>query len=1004
MPLHRCPTCGTERHLSDRVIGQKFRCSVCRAKIKYHDDGRMELLEAGQRPAGAAEAAGSRDQSGTSVGHYRLHRRIGSGGYSDVYLGEHETLKRKVAVKLLAPELAPTPERRAKMAQEAAALARVEHANIVRVHDFGVHGDIPYLVMEFVDGATLTERIRAEGPLGNEAFVELARDLLRGLDAIHGAGLLHRDIKPGNILISADGRAKLADFGIAMEIPEAPGPRASHFDGTPSFVAPEVAAGQTPDLRSDLYSVGATLYQAATGRLPFEGSSTKEILQRQLHQPLLPPRTFAPRLPPSLDGFILTLMSRERERRPASTADAMKILGVADPAPILAGDKKRILVVDKRSRTAVALLTLVAAAAVAAAFVTLRMQRPASAPDVAQKQAPEQPLPSPKPKKSKPPEAPPVTPATPSVLLLQNGGYLKGVVDFDGSRYTFLKDDMRYTLPKAEVARWYRTSEELAEAPESLLRLARDGYERAKVEEQPQNRTALLREAGKQTRQARDGFALARKHFPGEADQWLDERATWTTELLRLLQELEPPVVAEAPPPPVPVPLPPPEARVPVPEPPKGRPIRSLPPPIREGILWLARHQQADGRWTLSGTPALCNRHATFADGGPCLPHPGHADYDAGVSALALLAILGAGIGIEDQDAYEGVNLGETVRTGVRALVRAQDVAGALGPGGTKPTYAHFVATAVLAEAHRSLSSAFDPVERAQLRKALQEAVEYAAAAQNPGKGWRYGVRPGDNDSSVTAFAILALEACRRSGIGVKDALLQGGFAWLDEATEPSFPRTGYTHRGTAKVYVPGLNEQFEHHESLSAAAEVCRLTVSGRAKPETTPRVTAMLLRDKPAWNANAIDLYYWYYGTRALKAGGLPAEWTAWKTEVTNALTKNQNPRSRGCRGGSWEPVDRWSGEGGRIYVTSMAVLTLHYALLPRPFAFPNAGTPPAPAVGGPPPLWEFVLKSGGVMKVLSYEEAGEKYFLKLAVGTVAVAKAEVLKIIKLGEPPQR
>lgn len=337
-----CPACGYAKALDDRLSGRKWRCPSCNAKIKHRGGNWFQIREKGTLPdepgddqpevsidTARVPSAPPAHLTGSLLGHYRLLRLLGSGSGGHVFLGEHETLKRLYAVKLLPP--GQPPEKVARLSQEAQSLAKVSHPNVVHVHDFGNENDTPYLVLQYVDGSTLSQALRSNGPFSNEQVLKLSRDLLAGLDAIHQAGLLHRDIKPSNIMLTSGGDALLADFGLAWEAPQGSGPPAPTFSGTADYAAPELALGQSPDVRSDLYALGGALYRAVTGRPPFGGDGATEKLKKQIYEPLTPARAWQPRLAPQLDVLLTKLLSKERDDRPASAKAALELLDAPLP-------------------------------------------------------------------------------------------------------------------------------------------------------------------------------------------------------------------------------------------------------------------------------------------------------------------------------------------------------------------------------------------------------------------------------------------------------------------------------------------------------------------------------------------------------------------------------------------------------------------------------------------------------------------------------------------------
>ncbi|MBE7452892.1 MAG: serine/threonine protein kinase [Kofleriaceae bacterium] len=216
---------------------------------------------------------------GDRLGRYELGDELGAGGMASVYRARDVELRREVAVKVLFPHLARKPEITRRFQREARAAAVLEHPNILRVYDVGAQaGAPPFIVMELVRGASLREIGEARGPLLAELVAAIGALLCDALAVAHAAGVIHRDVKPGNVLLADDGRLLLADFGVAhLEDDDSLVTRSGALLGTPSFMAPEQALGNPVDGRSDLYAVGATLYQLATGALPYTGPTAKIV-------------------------------------------------------------------------------------------------------------------------------------------------------------------------------------------------------------------------------------------------------------------------------------------------------------------------------------------------------------------------------------------------------------------------------------------------------------------------------------------------------------------------------------------------------------------------------------------------------------------------------------------------------------------------------------------------------------------------------------------------------
>ena len=203
------------------------------------------------------------------AGRYYIDREIGRGGMGIVYLAREVHLDRMVAIKLFPPDLAVRPALRDGFVREARLAARLSHPNIVPIHAVDETDGYVFFVMPLVEGVTLAERVRTRGPLSASEGARVLREVAWALDHAHGHGVVHRDVKPDNVLLeTATGRALVADFGIAAIAGEASTGRSA---GTPEFMSPEQALGREVDARSDLYSLGVTAYYALSGRLPFEG-------------------------------------------------------------------------------------------------------------------------------------------------------------------------------------------------------------------------------------------------------------------------------------------------------------------------------------------------------------------------------------------------------------------------------------------------------------------------------------------------------------------------------------------------------------------------------------------------------------------------------------------------------------------------------------------------------------------------------------------------------------
>ncbi len=268
--------------------------------------------------------------STTIADRYELGERLGQGGMADVWAARDLRLRRDVAVKFLSSDVATRSEPRARFEAEARSAASLNHPNIVTVYDSGEHEGAPFLVMERLPGRTLADEI-AEGPLAPERAQGVANDVLAALDAAHAAGIVHRDVKPANVLICPDGTAKVADFGIAKAGSEVDVTTGRLILGTPGYLPPERLAGRPATPASDLYSVGVLLYEALSGRPPFDGDTPVAVAKAiQSDQPPALAELM-PGLPEHLVAAVERAMERDPGRRFASAAEMAQNLSGPSP-------------------------------------------------------------------------------------------------------------------------------------------------------------------------------------------------------------------------------------------------------------------------------------------------------------------------------------------------------------------------------------------------------------------------------------------------------------------------------------------------------------------------------------------------------------------------------------------------------------------------------------------------------------------------------------------------
>lgn len=260
------------------------------------------------------EARSSSSMIGTVLsGRYRLEAKLGSGGMSTVYLARDETLDRPVAVKVMHREMSEQPEQLERFRQEARAVAKLSHPNVVSVIDAGEDGGYPYIVFEYVKGETLKQRIARVGALDSQEAIAYAIEVGRGLSVAHARRLVHRDIKPQNVLIDEEGRAKLTDFGISRQLEQDGMTATGRVLGTTDYVAPEQAMGRSVDQRSDVYSLGVVLYEMLVGQVPFHAESQVGVAMKHVNEDL----PDVQRRRPELSAATALVVERATAKNPA---------------------------------------------------------------------------------------------------------------------------------------------------------------------------------------------------------------------------------------------------------------------------------------------------------------------------------------------------------------------------------------------------------------------------------------------------------------------------------------------------------------------------------------------------------------------------------------------------------------------------------------------------------------------------------------------------------------
>jgi eukaryotic-like serine/threonine-protein kinase len=271
-------------------------------------------------------------RAGTLVDErYQLKQKIGSGGMADVWLAEDTELDRNVAIKILHDRFAQDKEFVQRFQREAQSAAGLQHPNVVGIFDRGVFRDTYFIAMEYVDGPSLKDLVK--GGMGVQDAIDFTRQILGAARFAHRKGIIHRDLKPQNVLIDAEGRARVADFGIARGGENSDITATGSVMGTAQYLSPEQAQGKPTTPRSDIYSIGVILYEALTGRVPFEGDSAVAVALKQVSETPRRPSAINPNIPPALDAVVMRALAKDPDARFKDADAFLRALDAAERAP-----------------------------------------------------------------------------------------------------------------------------------------------------------------------------------------------------------------------------------------------------------------------------------------------------------------------------------------------------------------------------------------------------------------------------------------------------------------------------------------------------------------------------------------------------------------------------------------------------------------------------------------------------------------------------------------------
>jgi hypothetical protein len=325
-PIITCPVCGSKVQIIDFATIEEISCPACAAQL-----GRLAVRHLEE--AGILESVmlktDARAATTPTIGEYRILAELGEGGMGKVFKGVDPATNQPVAVKLLHPRKGQEQTFAKAFENEARALARIHHKNIVKIFRFGMHGEVHYIAMEFVEGTSVKKLIEEHRKLPLEQAKEVLRQSLVGLNHIHRAGIVHNDVKPSNILVDKAGNVKLVDFGIVQLGETHAMERRSFAAGTVEYLSPEVIQGSPPSQQSDLYALGVTLYFMLCGKRPFKGESAQETLRMHVEETAPHPAKHRD-IPEPVVAILARLLAKDQAQRYGSAIEVLDDLDAMD--------------------------------------------------------------------------------------------------------------------------------------------------------------------------------------------------------------------------------------------------------------------------------------------------------------------------------------------------------------------------------------------------------------------------------------------------------------------------------------------------------------------------------------------------------------------------------------------------------------------------------------------------------------------------------------------------